>query len=279
MACLPLLAACGGAGSAETPPPATSPGTDSSAASNGAEIDLTSDPRFADLYDAVERDPGDPAAFRALGIALHGERYHEAAVAPFERAVELDPTPRALLDLALGYSSAARLGDAERTYRRILEIEPGHAVALHNLGNLAYNQGRIDESITLYGRSIAAKPDYLLAHFHRADALRQAGRYEEAYRGYEHVLQLEPRTAVAMQAYDDALYRLASLDIKMGAHERAGRLLVELIRANPEHPAAHYALGQVLLTLGRTDEAQQAFATHQRILAARKPDGPAATGD
>jgi len=76
-----------------------------------------------------------------------------------------------------------------------------------------------------------------------------------------------------------ALFRLASLDLQMGAYERAGMLLTELIRANPEHPNAYYALGQVLMQMVKVEEAQKAFATHQQIQAKQEHTSPMAHGD
>lgn len=274
------VTACGGADSGAAPAAgetAVVQAVDPSA--DEQPVDLAADPRFRELYRTAAGDSGSAQAKRALAIALHENRYYEAAVEHFEAAVEIEPSSRALLDLALGYTSAARLRDAERTYRRLLELEPANATALHNLGNLSYKWGDLEASIEYYRKSLVARPDYMLAQLHLAETLRHAGQFEESYRAYEGVLELEPRSSLDVQAYDDALYQLASLDIQMGAHERAGRLLVELLEANPEHPSANYALGQVLLTMGRTEEAARAFATHQRIRAAMKPDGPAAMGD
>ena len=269
---LPILAvlasiACGGAGGGTpAPAPPLSP-------------ELATDPRFQELYRAVAAGGEAAEAHRALAIALHEARYYAAAVEQFEAATAIDASPRTLLDLALGYTSAARLRDAERTYKRLLELEPRHATALHNLGNLSYKWGDNDAAIAYYRRSLAANPDYLLAQFHLAEALRHGEQFKEAYRAYEQVLELEPDSPAAVEAFDNALYQLASLDIKMGAHERAGRLLVELLKANPNHPSANYALGQVLLTMGRTEEAARAFEAHQRVRTAMKPDGPTATGE
>jgi tetratricopeptide (TPR) repeat protein len=102
---------------------------------------------------------------------------------------------------------------------------------------------------------------------------------QEAYRSYEQVLEREPRNANEASAYVDALSKLASLDLKMGAHERAGQLLTELIRLAPKHNRAHYAYGQVLLYMGREDDAQKAFDEHVRILAAEESQNLEAMGN
>ena len=228
------------------------------------------------LRAAWAADPADESVRRDLAIALHGEKYFAEAIEHFEWLAENSPSARSLLDLAIAYRSASRLHDSEATYMRMLELSPDHPIALHNLGSLAFKQGDTDKAIAWFRKAIEVKPDYLLAHAHLADMLRHAERNEEAYRQYEKVLELEPTTATELAAFDDALYNLATLDLTMGAYERAGQLLTELLRANPEHPSAYYALGQVLLHLGRPEDAQKAFQKHAQILEKQVPTSPMA---
>lgn len=237
------------------------------------------DPGLTDLRADVAADPENKDLRRKLAIALFGANLREEAVEQFEWLVERSPDARSLLDLALGYGAVSRLVEAEATYARLLKLSPNHAIALHNLGNIAYKRGETDKSIELYKKALAADPGYLLAYAHLGDAYRQAERYQEAYRAYEKVLDLEPKNATELSTYDDALYRLASLDLQMGEYERAGMLLSELLRANPEHPSAYYAYGQVLMHLGKVEEAQKAFAAHQQIQTNQKHTSPMAHGD
>jgi tetratricopeptide (TPR) repeat protein len=237
------------------------------------------DAKLEALRTAAAADPENELLRRQLAIALHGAKQREEAIDHFEWLAKRSPTERSLLDLALAYASVSRFDETEATYARLLELSPNHPITLHNLGNLAYTKGETDKAIDLYGKAIAAKPDYLLAYAHLGDALAQAERYQEAYRTYEKALQLEPTSAAELAAYDDSLYGMASLDITMGAYERAGQLLAELLQANPEHPSAYYAYGQVLMHLGRVEEAQRAFEAHQRVLAKQTPKGPMAHGD
>ena len=226
----------------------------------------------------MDADPDNPRTIRPLAIALFQVGQREQAVELFERAVEIDANVRSLLDLGLGYSNVSRYPEAEATYERLLEISPRHAIALHNLGNVATGVGDTDRGIELYRQAISVKPDYILAFAHLGDALKTAGHYREAYTTYSKVLQLEPTTGPQLEAFDDALYKMAALDITMGAHQRAAEMLELLIEEHPDHPSAHYAYGQALLQLGRPEEAQREFETHMRILAEIEPTAPMAAG-
>ena len=235
--------------------------------------------RIPELRAAVAADPENEEARRRLAIALHSAQQLDEAVEQFEWLARRSPSVRSLLDLAIAYRSVSRLEDSAATYARLLELSPNNPVALHNLGSLAFKQGDTEKAIALFRKAIAAKPDYLLAHVHLADMLRHLERNEEAYREYEKALELDPTNDTELEAFDSALYHMATLDLANGAYERAGQLLTELIRANPEHPSAYYVLGQVLLRLGRPEEAQKAFEQHQRILAKQVPTSPMAHGE
>jgi tetratricopeptide (TPR) repeat protein len=230
-----------------------------------------------ELFADVEAKPDDIGARRRLAIALYKALRRHEAVEQFERLVELSPTPRHLFDLAVAYGAVSRFEQAESTYRRVLASEPDHAVTLHNLGDLTLRRGEPERAIELYRRAIEAEPRYLLARYRLGDALTQAERFEEAYREFEAVLELEPSKPEELKAWDDSLYRLASLDLAMGATERAAQLLAELVAARPDHPKAHYAYGQALVQLGREREAEREFEIHMRLLAGQEPEGPVAT--
>ena len=65
----------------------------------------------------------------------------------------------------------------------------------------------------------------------------------------------------------------------MGAVDRAREMLEELLRASPEHGSAYYAYGQVLLRLGRVEDAQRAFDKHVKIQAQKVPTAPMAADE
>jgi tetratricopeptide (TPR) repeat protein len=232
------------------------------------------------LRSAVAANPNDATVHRRLAIKLHGANLRNEAIPHFERAAKLNPDVRALLDLALAYNSVSRIAEAEATYAKLLELSPGNPVALHNLGTMVSKRGEVDRAISYYQRSLESDPNYLMAQYHLANALERAERYEEAYAAFGEVWQeMEPTNAKELALFDDALYRMASLDIKMGAYPRAAEMLAELLRANPDHESAHYAYGQVLLRLGRVDEAQREFEAHMRVLSEQHPKSPVAMGE
>ena len=75
-----------------------------------------------------------------------------------------------------------KLQDAERLYRAILQAQPKHPDANHNLGVLAVAVGKPLEAIPLFKLALAANPkveQFWLSYIH---ALIEAARFEEAKR-------------------------------------------------------------------------------------------------
>jgi tetratricopeptide (TPR) repeat protein len=252
-----LAAACGGG---EQTPPAAAPAAQP--APPAADVP-------EELRGAVRDAPEDDLARRRLAIALHEVGRIEEALAEFEQLVARSPNRRHLLDLALAYGGAGRDAEAEATYGRLLALAPEDPVALHNLGNIALRRGDEQGAIEYYTRAVAARPDYLIAHYHLGQALQQEQRFAEAYRSFERVLEVEPHDGEDLVAADDALYRMATIDLRMGALERAAAYLAQVLEADPGHPRAHHDYGEALMRLGRREEAAAQLDLHMRLEAER----------
>jgi tetratricopeptide (TPR) repeat protein len=158
-----------------------------------AQAQHPEDLRFPRLRARAVFEGGDPA--RAVTILEP-----TAKANPRDTATQL-----ALADL---YNDAGRDGDAERTLRLLLEMEPSNAEALNYLGYLLANRGRsLDEAVRLVERALVAEPGnpaYLdslgWAHFRRGDL-------EEAEKYLSPAAQQLPRNAVVQDHLGDVLAR------------------------------------------------------------------------
>lgn len=134
---------------------------------------------------------------------------------PVRAVTILEPTARAnprdtatQLALADLYNDAGRDGDAERTLRQLLDVEPANAEALNYLGYLLANRGRsLDEAVRLVERALVAEPGnpaYLdslgWAHFRRGDL-------DEAEKYLSPAAEQLPRNAVVQDHLGDVLAR------------------------------------------------------------------------
>ena len=90
------------------------------------------------------------------------------------------------IDQALQQGIAAhregRLQDAEKLYRAILQTQPNHPDANHNLGVLAVAVGKPLEAIPLFKLALEANPQIKQFWISYVDALIKVERFDEAKR-------------------------------------------------------------------------------------------------
>ena len=101
----------------------------------------------------------------------------------YRRALELEPGHAgALVNLGRLLHAAGAPGVAEAHYRRALEVSPEDETAAFNLGVVLEDQGRVDEALDAYERAATLGPGSADAHFNAALLHEQAGRQPEALR-------------------------------------------------------------------------------------------------
>jgi hypothetical protein len=92
--------------------------------------------------------------------------------------------------VALEHHQAGRLAEAEKIYRQILAHHPHHPDTLHLLGLIAYQVQRYDPAIDLITRAIALDNYNPVFHSNLGEALRAAGRLDDAIISLERALAL-----------------------------------------------------------------------------------------
>lgn len=139
------------------------------------------------LEEAVAADLAELAIFSRLAKLQKHCGNAQAARAVFERALEKLPD-EPVLHVNFGMLWLGHLGDpvrAENHFTRALFLRPGFDIAQSNLGIALQDQGRHDEAIALYERSIAARPEPQEYRWNRAIALLAIGRFDTGWEDYE----------------------------------------------------------------------------------------------
>ena len=98
---------------------------------------------------------------------------------------------------------------ARAAYERALELEPGHAEALVNLGRVLHESGETARATELYRRALETRPEDSTAAFNLGVALEDLGRRSEAIAAYCHAIATDPSCA-------DAHYNLSRLYEHLG---------------------------------------------------------------
>ncbi len=155
-------------------------------------------------FEAAARiNPRDPMSHSNLGTYYQNHGRMREAAEQYESAVTLTSDP-GLLALAYANLGAVRiaLGEplkANEAFRQSLEYNPAQFNAWLGLGLLAERQGKLQEAISDFSRSIDAQPtgQALLELGH---CLAQNGQTAEALQAYEQALKLSPDLTEAQKA-------------------------------------------------------------------------------
>lgn len=107
--------------------------------------------------------------------------------------------------VGLSLEGQGRLAPAELAYRRTLELAPGEATVLTNLGRLLRKTGRLPESEQYLRQAVTTNPKLADAQNELALTLSQDGRHAEALAPAAEAAKLEPGNAIVQVNYGQIL--------------------------------------------------------------------------
>ncbi len=169
-------------------------------------------------------------------------------------------------------------------------------IRLTNTGKNYYDRGEAARAVETLEGALAQNPSHSDGHLNLAAACLLANQPDKALPHAEEVLKQDHNSAAALYLAGCASLRLGkaapalqylqqakdidrtinAVTFQLGrAHQQldqfedAANDFREVLQFEPEHPAAHYNLSQVLVRLGKTGEASQELGLHQKINAAR----------
>jgi len=203
-------------------------------------------------------------------------------VAAFEKTLAVDPKHvKAHNNMALASIDLGELELAEAHYRESLAIEP--QAAIHNdLGFVLERQGLSEEAVEQYRKALELDPESASAHYNLAAYLARSGEYAEAERHFRAALDVKPsaatytglgavlyhqgkvddavaslKAAIETDAdYPRAYDQLAAIRVQQDELEEAASNYRLFVSKQPS-AAGHEKLAQVLMRLGRVDEARK----------------------
>jgi tetratricopeptide (TPR) repeat protein len=212
------------------------------------------DAALADFNRALELDPDDAWALGSRGqVYLVMQRYDEA-LADFGRAAELKPSYRWVASWrGFTYLVMRRYDDALADFNRALELDPDDAWTLDSRGRVYMALKRYDEALADFSRALELDPDDASIVAWRGETYRLMERYDEAVADLNRALELNP----------DDPWTFDSRGQVYMALKRYDKALADLNRALELNPDAAWALdsrGQVYMALKRYDKALADFS-------------------
>jgi Flp pilus assembly protein TadD len=180
----------------------------------------------------LEKYPKDFTANFNMGDLLLNKGDAAGAIPYFEAAWKADPrSALAATELGLALASASRLQDAERKFRRALELDPKFTDARYDLASAEAAQGAWEAAVDDFKRVLAERPD-------------------------------DPKTR---QHLGEALFTLGDQLADSGRNEQAAEQYRDAIIYRPSDAELRNNLGVMLVRLGRLSEAQAEFEAALRI--------------
>ena len=190
-----------------------------------------------------------------LGVAYLQEENPTRALDEFLKAAALNPN-HADIQAGLGqaYQLKGAFNEAERHYRRALQLRPNDPTLENNLGSLFLDMKRPEQALPLFEKAAATltftRPEAALtgigiARAMQGDHLGALGAYRQALDKNPRYLEAYLRTAEAHRALDD--------------DARAIVVLEQALERAPNLARGHFQLGMIYMEDGQPELAVEFF--------------------
>ncbi|KVN21083.1 MULTISPECIES: tetratricopeptide repeat protein [unclassified Burkholderia] len=184
-------------------------------------------------------------------MTSNGEGTTLASALAEPRSPDRRPPDAAQLERLLARARNAHregaLQHAEKAYAELLALDPDHPEALHLLGAVRFQQGRLDDAEPLMRRSVEHRPAPLaLANY--SAVLAGLGRACDALARLDEALAINP-------AHPRALYQRAGLLAQLARHDDARAAYDRLLERTPGFADGYVKRSDTLRALGRFDAA------------------------
>jgi len=201
-------------------------------------------------------------------FALHRKGDYAAAERLYEAILEA--TPRhfdALHLLGVLHAQTGRLPRAAELLVAAIRERPDQAAAQFNLGSTLRRLGQPAEALACFDKAVALDGAYADAHFGRANALLELGRPADAVAGYDRVIGLDPDRVEAATRRATALRALGRPAEALDGIDRA-------LARTGDRAELHRLRGLLLSDLQRPEEA---IAAYDRAIELDSRDGESLT--
>jgi Tfp pilus assembly protein PilF len=195
---------------------------------------------------------------------------------------------KAEFDTALKLHNSRKFDEAEAGYQVVLNADPAHADAQHNLGLIKLERGQLGQAVAYLQYAISLKPNLAEAHNTLGNAWRALGKRAEAEKSFRKSVEIKPgyatawfnlgnvlnekqdfagaetafRKAVAAKSdYADAYLNLSNTLRSQNRKDAALNVLERLIKISPNYELAYNNLGNIHRDL---DDLTKAEANYRR---------------
>ena len=214
---------------------------------------------------AIQRDPQSEKYRFEYAVLLTNSNAPGAAVIRLEEALQSFPSASRLW-FALGFANFKldKTEEAERAFRKAIDLDPKFAPAFAYLGLIRARTGSYSEAISLYESALRSDPKLVVVHHLIADAMLKINADPP-------LIEKHLRQSIEMDpTFTPARLALGKLFMRSQRWAEAVSELEQAIKLDPSLPEPYYQLGLAYGRLKRTADAQSAMATFKRLSEAEK---------
>ena len=186
-------------------------------------------PGVVSAADVYERSAATEKLFNRAEQAFDRKSYDQA-IALFQEILKLDAGDyQSWTELGTVYLIQRNNSEAEKAYKRAVEIQPAYLLALIDLGRLRLAVRNYDGAIEVLSRALIVRPDSADVYFLLGEACLQVKKGSAAVASFSEALKLDP------QGMADAHLRLAALYNAAGMKDKAAAEYEQFLKKRPDH--------------------------------------------
>jgi len=160
--------------------------------------------------------------------------------------------PRAHLAVGVGHYDADRVPEAEKAFRRAIELDPKYGEAYFNLGNTLMKKGWVGDAVLAYRAGIATGYYSAADYYNLGNALRRMEKFPEAVDAYSLATWVDPNHA-------ESYLHIGNVYMENGFFRDALKYYESAIEAKPDYALAYLNMGAVFMEQSRYLDAIEAF--------------------
>ncbi|HSE21312.1 MAG TPA: tetratricopeptide repeat protein [Pyrinomonadaceae bacterium] len=195
-------------------------------------------PTVDDLKRRVLEDPLNASLRAELGQTYNSLAMNAEAEQEYLKAVELDPKNSDFHGrLCVNYSEWDKFDKAVECYKEAVKKDANHVYYM-SLGDVYQNQGKLDEAIAAYQKSLEKKPTFTFSLYKLAYAYMKKGEPQNAIEPLRKMLAVEPNNTFGNHALGIAYAQTGNNDGAMQQYyilqSINPRLAADLLRQIPK---------------------------------------------
>ena len=224
--------------------------------------DLMKVKRYGDaiiLYEKlVDMHPGEDSFLLSLAWAYHDSGRLDTAIDCFERLLSIELKREVFTGFA--FDELVRIFRENGEYGRLVDIcekvvavQPGDMALLSDLGDAYLKAGRASEAVGVFEKIADMEPDASATYCNLGNALVATGDFDGAEEAYRKAVEIDPSDAGSF--YN----KLANVYSNAGHDEKAEMTFRRCLEFRFDEPMYHCGLGDVLVRLGKIEDAESAY--------------------